>query len=139
MSDSSHDYGSNLSSRVKHHGLMRGSVLCETRFNFFLFELHLPFCIISLKKNNDTRPQSQFNAYMKVQLIPEVALGILNQVQRLWAASRKNNFDIHNLKFKAQDAEERLEKITSQVGNVRAPIFPFIHCSGFHKRRSMVI
>ncbi|KAB1201084.1 hypothetical protein CJ030_MR0G005140 [Morella rubra] len=41
-----------------------------------------------------------------------------NEVQRLWAASRKNNFDIHNLKFKAQDAEERLEKITSQVGNM---------------------
>ncbi|KAL5575363.1 hypothetical protein UlMin_017062 [Ulmus minor] len=37
------------------------------------------------------------------------------EVQLLWAASRKNNFDIHILKSKAQDAEDRLEAVTSQA------------------------
>ncbi|XP_042946703.1 uncharacterized protein LOC122279883 isoform X2 [Carya illinoinensis] len=41
-----------------------------------------------------------------------------NEVRRLWAVSRKNNFDIHDLESKARDAEERLEKITSQVENM---------------------
>ncbi|KAL5576690.1 hypothetical protein UlMin_018389 [Ulmus minor] len=37
------------------------------------------------------------------------------EVQLLWAASRKNNFDIHILKSKAQDAGDRLEAVTSQA------------------------
>ncbi|XP_057948581.1 uncharacterized protein LOC131144157 [Malania oleifera] len=37
------------------------------------------------------------------------------EVQLLWAASRKNNFDIHILESKVQDAEERLEELSSQV------------------------
>ncbi|XP_059658830.1 uncharacterized protein LOC132305163 isoform X2 [Cornus florida] len=37
------------------------------------------------------------------------------KVRRLWAASRKNNFELHNLELKAQDAENRLEMVTSKV------------------------
>ncbi|XP_059291396.1 uncharacterized protein LOC132044876 [Lycium ferocissimum] len=37
------------------------------------------------------------------------------EVQLLWDAARKNNFEIHKLEFKAQDAEKRLEVLTSQV------------------------
>ncbi|XP_038894495.1 uncharacterized protein LOC120083049 isoform X3 [Benincasa hispida] len=38
-----------------------------------------------------------------------------DEVRRLWAESRKNNFDIHILKAKVQEAEEKLEEVTSQV------------------------
>lgn len=37
------------------------------------------------------------------------------EVQLLWDAARKNNFEIHKLEFKAQDTEKRLEVLTSQV------------------------
>ncbi|KAK4347188.1 hypothetical protein RND71_033527 [Anisodus tanguticus] len=37
------------------------------------------------------------------------------EVQLLWDTARKNNFEIHKLEFKAQDAEKRLEVLTSQV------------------------
>lgn len=41
-----------------------------------------------------------------------------DEVRHLWAASRKNNFDIYNLESKARDAEERLQTVTSQVENM---------------------
>ncbi|GMY37420.1 structural maintenance of chromosomes protein 5 isoform X2 [Fagus crenata] len=37
------------------------------------------------------------------------------EVRRLWAESRKNNFDLHNLESKANAAEDRLDKVTEQV------------------------
>lgn len=37
------------------------------------------------------------------------------EVRLLWAASRKNNFDLHLLKSKVQDSEDRLEAVNSQV------------------------
>ncbi|GMI91561.1 hypothetical protein like AT1G28410 [Hibiscus trionum] len=37
------------------------------------------------------------------------------EVLRLWAVSRKNNFDLHVLESKAQDAEDRLEVVASRV------------------------
>ncbi|XP_068657852.1 uncharacterized protein [Aristolochia californica] len=37
------------------------------------------------------------------------------QVGLLWASSRKNNFDIHVLEAKVHDAEEKLEKLASQI------------------------
>ncbi|KAJ4976222.1 hypothetical protein NE237_001328 [Protea cynaroides] len=40
------------------------------------------------------------------------------EVQLLWDASRKNNFDLHILETKARDAEKRLEAVTSQVENM---------------------
>ncbi|XP_023542864.1 uncharacterized protein LOC111802657 [Cucurbita pepo subsp. pepo] len=38
-----------------------------------------------------------------------------DEVRLLWAVLRKNNFDIHLLKVKAHEAEEKLEEVTSQV------------------------
>ncbi|KAI3466698.1 hypothetical protein Pfo_023361 [Paulownia fortunei] len=40
------------------------------------------------------------------------------EVRLLWAASRKNNFEIYALEYKALDAERRLKEITSQVGEM---------------------
>ena len=40
------------------------------------------------------------------------------QVQLLWAALRKNNFDLHILKSKAEDNEKSLEEVTSRVEKV---------------------
>lgn len=37
------------------------------------------------------------------------------EVRLLWAASRKNNFDIHILESKAQDSDDRLDVVRSQV------------------------
>ncbi|KAK3023046.1 hypothetical protein RJ639_044836 [Escallonia herrerae] len=37
------------------------------------------------------------------------------EVRLLWAASRKNNFELHTLETKARDTEARLEVVTSQV------------------------
>ncbi|RVW37960.1 hypothetical protein CK203_105977 [Vitis vinifera] len=37
------------------------------------------------------------------------------EVRLLWAASRKNNFDLHTLESKAQDAEDRLNVVSKQV------------------------
>lgn len=37
------------------------------------------------------------------------------EVQLLWAALRKNNFDLHILKSKADDNEKSLEEVTSRV------------------------
>ncbi|CAK9181856.1 unnamed protein product [Ilex paraguariensis] len=46
----------------------------------------------------------------------EEVLGALEEeVRLLWAASRKNNFEIHALEVKAQDAEKRLDLVTSQA------------------------
>ncbi|GFQ01268.1 hypothetical protein PHJA_002270700 [Phtheirospermum japonicum] len=37
------------------------------------------------------------------------------EVRLLWAASRKNNFEIHDLEYKALDAESRFKEVNSQV------------------------
>ncbi|OMO97864.1 hypothetical protein COLO4_14300 [Corchorus olitorius] len=37
------------------------------------------------------------------------------EVRQLWAVSRKNNFKLHVLESKAQEAEDKLEVVTSQV------------------------
>ncbi|XP_042488207.1 uncharacterized protein LOC122068419 [Macadamia integrifolia] len=46
----------------------------------------------------------------------EERINVLEEkVQRLWDESRKNNFNLHILETKAQDAEKSLEVVTSQV------------------------
>ncbi|XWS19637.1 hypothetical protein CRYUN_Cryun31cG0032800 [Craigia yunnanensis] len=40
------------------------------------------------------------------------------EVHLLWAVSRKNNFEFHVLESKVQDAEDRLEVVTSQVEKI---------------------
>lgn len=43
---------------------------------------------------------------------------VSTQVRLLWAASRKNNFEIYALEQKAFDAERRLKEVASQVEEV---------------------
>nr|XP_023914537.1 uncharacterized protein LOC112026089 isoform X1 [Quercus suber]POF08042.1 hypothetical protein CFP56_17768 [Quercus suber] len=60
--------------------------------------------------------QSTLDAIKNESTRADERLGALEEeVRSLWAASRKSNFDIYNLESKAQDAENRLEKVTSQV------------------------
>ncbi|XP_050371305.1 uncharacterized protein LOC126789243 [Argentina anserina] len=60
--------------------------------------------------------QSVLSTLKGDSLLADQRLNALEEeVRRLWAASRKNNFDIHVLESKAQDAEERLESVTSQA------------------------
>ncbi|GKV47741.1 hypothetical protein SLEP1_g54610 [Rubroshorea leprosula] len=40
---------------------------------------------------------------------------LVEEVQLLWAASRKNNFNLHILEAEAQNAEDKLALVTSQV------------------------
>ena len=44
------------------------------------------------------------------------------QVRTLWDVSRTNNFDLHTLELKAQDAEERLDTVASKAQKVRFSI-----------------
>ncbi|XP_015571871.1 uncharacterized protein LOC8258427 isoform X1 [Ricinus communis] len=48
-------------------------------------------------------------------LTDEKVHALEEEVRVLWATSRKNNFDIHVLQSKAQDAEDRLQVVHSQV------------------------
>ncbi|KAL8045805.1 hypothetical protein ABFX02_08G138100 [Erythranthe guttata] len=41
-----------------------------------------------------------------------------DEVRLLWAASRKNNFEIYEMELKALGAERRLREVTSQVGEM---------------------
>lgn len=60
--------------------------------------------------------QSVLSTLKEHSLLADERLNALEEeVRRLWAASRKNNFDIHVLESKAQDAEDRLESVTSQT------------------------
>ncbi|KAM7255336.1 hypothetical protein ACFE04_020577 [Oxalis oulophora] len=59
---------------------------------------------------------SLFTSKTDSSLQADVTLDTLEgEVRNLWAASRQNNFDLHFLKSKAQDAEDRLESATSQL------------------------
>lgn len=40
------------------------------------------------------------------------------QLQLLWSISRKNNFEIHTLEYRAHDAEKKLKVLTSQAEKV---------------------
>ncbi|XP_071690974.1 uncharacterized protein [Rutidosis leptorrhynchoides] len=58
--------------------------------------------VLLIKKNKSSSAYETFN-----QLEEEVRL--------LWTTARRNNFELHNLESKAQDAEERLEITKSRV------------------------
>lgn len=57
--------------------------------------------LLSLK-DNSSRTNERINELEK-------------EVQLLWAASRKNNFELHNLELKANEAEKKLDEATSRV------------------------
>lgn len=49
-------------------------------------------------------------------------------MRNLWAALRKNNFDIHILESKTHDAEEKIEELTSRVEQVSFPKSDYFQC-----------
>ncbi|XVF87433.1 hypothetical protein PTKIN_Ptkin18bG0119800 [Pterospermum kingtungense] len=48
-------------------------------------------------------------------LVDERVKALEEEVHRLWAVLRKNNFEFHVLESKAEDAEDRLEVVSSRV------------------------
>ncbi|CAK8530585.1 unnamed protein product [Lathyrus sativus] len=59
---------------------------------------------------------STLSSFKDDSLHAETRLKALEEeVQLLWSALRKNNFDLHILKSKAEDSEKRLEEVTSRV------------------------
>ncbi|KAL8233622.1 hypothetical protein R6Q59_019722 [Mikania micrantha] len=67
---------------------------------------HLQSVLLTMK-NESSRANERFN-----QLEEEVRL--------LWATARRNNFELHSLESKAQDAENRLEVTKSRVETMSA-------------------
>uniref|UniRef100_A0A166EZL1 Uncharacterized protein n=1 Tax=Daucus carota subsp. sativus TaxID=79200 RepID=A0A166EZL1_DAUCS len=56
------------------------------------------------------------HADKRLALLEEEAVDIgVFQVRTLWDVSRTNNFDLHTLELKAQDAEERLDTVASKA------------------------
>ncbi|KAH9797118.1 Myosin heavy chain-like protein [Citrus sinensis] len=65
-------------------------------------KIHHLQSLLSKIKDDSSRAEERLNA-------------LEEEIRLLWAASRKNNFDIHNLESKALDAEDRLEEVSLQV------------------------
>ncbi|KAG7012453.1 hypothetical protein SDJN02_25205 [Cucurbita argyrosperma subsp. argyrosperma] len=72
----------------------------------------------------DMKEMSKFSIETDISLVDlqrktlshdERIAALEDEVRLLWAVLRKNNFDIHLLKVKAHEAEEKLEEVTSQV------------------------
>ncbi|KAE8732479.1 tropomyosin-like isoform X2 [Hibiscus syriacus] len=72
-------------------------------------------------ENNITYLRSVQSSLKDESLLADERLKALQEeVHLLWDVSRKNNFELHVLELKAQDAEERLEAVTSKVEKIRA-------------------
>lgn len=50
--------------------------------------------------------------------VEERVIALEEEVRQLWAASRNNNFELHSCKIKAQDAEPKVEEVTSRVEKI---------------------
>lgn len=50
--------------------------------------------------------------------VEERVIALEEEVRQLWAASRNNNFELHSYKIKAQDAEAKVEEVTSRVEKI---------------------
>ncbi|XWS15778.1 hypothetical protein CRYUN_Cryun34aG0031000 [Craigia yunnanensis] len=67
-------------------------------------------------ENKITYLQSALSSLKDDSLLADERLKALEEeVRLLWAVSRRNNFELHVLESKAQDAEDRLEVVTSQI------------------------
>ncbi|XP_057433402.1 uncharacterized protein LOC130726190 [Lotus japonicus] len=75
---------------------------CENRMKEMSEKIHDLHSTLSTVKDDSLHAEKQIVA-------------LEEEVQLLWAALRRNNFDIHILKSKAQDTEESLEEVTSRV------------------------
>ncbi|XP_039033526.1 LOW QUALITY PROTEIN: tropomyosin, muscle-like [Hibiscus syriacus] len=70
-------------------------------------------------ENKITYLRSVLSSLKDESLLADERLKALQEeVHLLWDVSRKNNFELHVLELKAQDAEERLEAVTSKVEKV---------------------
>lgn len=75
---------------------------CEKRMNELSEKIHHLQSTLSTIKADSLHAEKQYQA-------------LEEEVQLLWDAMRRNNFDLHILKSKAQETEERLEEVTSNV------------------------
>ncbi|XP_022720450.1 tropomyosin-like isoform X1 [Durio zibethinus] len=67
-------------------------------------------------ENKITFLQSALSSLKDNSLLADERLKALEEeVRLLWAVLRKNNFELHVLESKAQDSEDKLEVVTSQV------------------------
>ncbi|EPS63697.1 hypothetical protein M569_11088, partial [Genlisea aurea] len=48
-------------------------------------------------------------------IMREKIVALEEEIKLLWTASRKNNFQVHSLESKAEDAEKRLKKVSSKL------------------------
>ncbi|KAF4393131.1 hypothetical protein F8388_012640 [Cannabis sativa] len=58
---------------------------------------------------------SNFKSNERINALEERIKALEEEVSQLWASSRNNNFDIHVLKSKAYEAEEKLKKVASKA------------------------
>ncbi|KAL2341856.1 hypothetical protein Fmac_009796 [Flemingia macrophylla] len=75
---------------------------CEKRMNELSEVIHRLQYTLSTIKTDSLHAERQYQAMEE-------------EVQLLWDALRKNNFDLHILKSKAQETEKRLEEVKSNV------------------------
>ncbi|KAK4271617.1 hypothetical protein QN277_020285 [Acacia crassicarpa] len=75
---------------------------CEKRIDEMSEKIH------NLQSTLSSIEADSFHTEKRIKALEE-------EVQLLWATSRKNNFDLHVLESKAQDAEKRLKEVTSVV------------------------
>ncbi|XP_019419431.1 PREDICTED: uncharacterized protein LOC109329959 [Lupinus angustifolius] len=75
---------------------------CERRMNEMSENIYHLQSTLSTLKADSLNVEERFKAQEE-------------EVQLLWSTLRRNNFDLHILKSKAQDTEEKLEEITSRV------------------------
>ncbi|XP_014517840.1 uncharacterized protein LOC106775257 isoform X2 [Vigna radiata var. radiata] len=80
---------------------------CDKRMSELLDQIHHLQSTLSTMKADSLLVERQNKA-------------LEEEVQLLWHTLRRNNFDLHILKSKAQETEERLEEVTSKVEKMDA-------------------
>ncbi|PNY15104.1 ATPase-related DNA repair protein, partial [Trifolium pratense] len=80
---------------------------CEKRMN------HMSETIHHLNSTLSSIKDDSLHAETRIKALEE-------EVQLLWSALRRNNYDLHILKSKAEDNEQRLEEVTSRVEKMGA-------------------
>ncbi|WVY93403.1 hypothetical protein V8G54_032491 [Vigna mungo] len=80
---------------------------CDNRMSELLDQIHHLQSTLSTMKADSLLVERQNKA-------------LEEEVQLLWHTLRRNNFDLHILKSKAQETEERLEEVTSKVEKMDA-------------------
>ncbi|KAE8674268.1 tropomyosin-like isoform X2 [Hibiscus syriacus] len=88
-------------------------------------------------ENKITYLRSVLSSLKDESLLADERLKALQEeVHLLWDVSRKNNFELHVLELKAQDAEERLEAVTSKV---EKKTLKYLFCFDFVSKAAMAV